>query len=66
MNTPLRYAGETFYQSAFIPGDRGTILQVVKNVGWMIPYVACMIVATGLIAHMGNNLFSFLQRRLAA
>src|SRR5260370_13712625 len=27
MNHPLRYAGETFYQSSFLPGDQGTILQ---------------------------------------
>src|SRR5262249_31942215 len=26
MNNPLRYRGETFYQSGFLNGDRGTIL----------------------------------------
>src|SRR5205807_1063872 len=51
MNNPLRYAGETFYQSGFalLPsGIKITTLSVVKNVGWMIPYVGCMIVAVGL------------------
>ncbi|MEE8458365.1 MAG: cytochrome c biogenesis protein ResB, partial [Phycisphaerales bacterium] len=47
MNNPLRYAGETFYQSSFEPGKNLTILQVVRNGGWMIPYLACMIVGVG-------------------
>ena len=54
MNNPLRYAGQTFYQSGFnqLPdGTRQTTLQVVTNTGWMIPYLACMLVATGLLAH---------------
>ena len=33
MNNPLRYNGETFYQSSYLPGDGGTILQVVRNPG---------------------------------
>jgi hypothetical protein len=64
MNNPLRYAGETFYQSSFDPDDPTvTVLQVVKNAGWMVPYVACMIVATGLTAHFGMYLVSFLRKR---
>ena len=47
MNNPLRYAGETFYQSSFEPGKQVTILQVVRNDGWMIPYLSCMIVGVG-------------------
>jgi cytochrome c biogenesis protein ResB len=65
MNNPLRYAGETFYQSSFEPGKDLTILQVVRNDGWMIPYVSCMIVAVGLTAHMGAQLLEFLRRRAA-
>jgi hypothetical protein len=38
MNHPLRYAGETFYQSAFMENDKGTILQVVRNPGWLWPF----------------------------
>jgi len=64
MNNPLRFAGETFYQSSFDPQDpKVTVLQVVKNAGWMVPYVACMIVATGLTAHFGMYLVSFLKKR---
>ena len=64
MNNPLRYAGETFYQSGFDTnqetGGEITSLQVVSNTGWMIPYVACMLVATGMLAHFWFMLARFL------
>ena len=67
MNNPLRYAGETFYQSGYYRDPRTgigqTTLQVVTNTGWMIPYVACMLVATGMFAHFWNTLLRFLQRQ---
>jgi ABC-type transport system involved in cytochrome c biogenesis permease subunit len=64
MNNPLRYSGTTFYQSGFFPGaEVGTILQVVTNPSWMTPYVACMLVATGMLAHFGLVLIRFLRRR---
>ncbi len=65
MNNPLRFAGETFYQSGLneiSPGVDMTILQVVTNDGWMIPYVACMIVAVGMLAHFMIALLRFLNR----
>lgn len=62
MNNPLRYASETFYQSSFEPGKNLTILQVVRNDGWMIPYLSCMMVAVGMTAHMGTKLLVFLRR----
>jgi ABC-type transport system involved in cytochrome c biogenesis permease subunit len=95
MNNPLRYAGETFYQSGYtpptpvyysavdpetglksgIPAPRmvdgkvlrreATSLQIVKNTGWMIPYVSCMIVATGMLFHFWLILLRFLNRRAA-
>ena len=64
MNNPLRYAGDTLYQSGYHPGPpETTTLQVVKNTGWMIPYVGCMIVATGMLAHFSLTLVRFLRRR---
>jgi hypothetical protein len=63
MNNPLRYAGETFYQSSFEPGRDLTRLQVVRNDGWMLPYLACMIVGLGLTIHFGTHLIGFLRRR---
>ena len=67
MNNPLRYANETFYQSGYnvIRGHELTTLQVVRNSGWMIPYVACMIVATGMLAHFGQVLIRYLLRMTA-
>ncbi|MHB1035048.1 MAG: cytochrome c biogenesis protein [Pirellulales bacterium] len=65
MNNPLRYAGETFYQSGYHidPGGKeSSTLQVVKNTGWMIPYVSCMIVATGMLWHFLRVLLRFLRR----
>ncbi|NIL98136.1 MAG: hypothetical protein GTO53_09990, partial [Planctomycetales bacterium] len=65
MNNPLRYAGETFYQSRWFVDQAGvenTVFSVVTNRGWMIPYVACMIVATGLLAHFTIVLIRFLNR----
>lgn len=64
MNNPLRYAGTTFYQADFDKDtERTTVLQVVTNPSWMTPYVACMLVATGMLAHFGSMLVRFLQRR---
>jgi ABC-type transport system involved in cytochrome c biogenesis permease subunit len=64
MNNPLRYAGTTFYQADFDhQTERGTVLQVVKNAAWMTPYVACMLVAIGMLAHFGTILVRFLRRR---
>ncbi|MEZ6133667.1 MAG: cytochrome c biogenesis protein CcsA [Pirellulaceae bacterium] len=69
MNNPIRYKGETFYQSRYnkIPlNDRETIettgLQVVKNAGWVIPYVACMMVFVGMFAHFGGTFVTFANR----
>jgi len=63
MNNPLRYRGETFYQASFKKGDTGTILQVVRNPGWLIPYIACTIGAIGLCMQFGSSLNRFLSRR---
>jgi len=67
MNNPLRFAGETFYQSSFhrdeATGTEFTGLQVVTNTGWMIPYVACMIVGMGMLAQFSIVLLRFLNRR---
>ena len=64
MNNPLRYSGETFYQSGMDKLDDGTeltILQVVTNHGWMIPYVCCMFTVVGLLAQFGSTLLGFLE-----
>jgi ABC-type transport system involved in cytochrome c biogenesis permease subunit len=66
MNNPLRFADETFYQSGYNVDEKGreiTTLQVVSNTGWMIPYVACMLVGTGMLAQFSITLLRFLRRR---
>jgi hypothetical protein len=65
MNSPLRHAGETFYQSSFLDEDKGTVLQVVYNPAWTLPYLSCIIVGLGLIVHFGLHLYGFMQRRMA-
>jgi ABC-type transport system involved in cytochrome c biogenesis permease subunit len=65
MNNPLRYKGETFYQSGFQAledGKEASTISVVNNTGWMLPYVACMIVSFGMFAQFGQTLFRFLDR----
>jgi ABC-type transport system involved in cytochrome c biogenesis permease subunit len=64
MNNPLRYEGTTFYQQSFDEAtEKTTVLQVVSNPSWMTPYVACMLVAIGMLAHFGTILVRFLRRR---
>jgi hypothetical protein len=63
MNNPLRYRGDTLYQSSFdAETEKGTVLQVVDNQGWMAPYVACMIVALGMLGQFLLHLFGFIQK----
>lgn len=66
MNNPVRFAGETLYQSGYQAdprtGQESTTLQIVTNIGWMIPYVACGIVMVGMLTHFINVLLRFLER----
>jgi hypothetical protein len=66
MNNPLRYRGETLYQAGFEPGDVGTILQVVRNPASITPYVACSLVALGLIVQFLMHLIGFARKRAQA
>ena len=68
MNAPLYYRGETFYQSSWttdVNGKaNGTILQVVRNPGWLLPYISCGVVALGMLVHFGFTLYRFIDRRI--
>jgi len=66
MNHPLRYRGETYYQAGFQKDDSATILQVVHNPSFIAPYVACVIVAAGLLVQFGYHLVGFSRKRKAA
>ncbi|MBX3433326.1 MAG: cytochrome c biogenesis protein CcsA [Pirellulales bacterium] len=64
MNNPLRYAGDTLYQSGFdMTGRARTILQVMTNSGWLVPYLACVIVGVGMFAHFAGVMARFVRRR---
>ncbi len=64
MNNPLRYGGETFYQSGFDENDpRISILQVVRNPSWLTPYVSCVLVSAGLLYQFVMHLFGFIKER---
>lgn len=64
MNNPLRYGGDTLYQQNFDKAtEQLTVLQVVNNRSWMTPYVSCVVVAFGMLAHFSLTLGRFLRRR---
>ena len=62
MNEPLRFRGETFYQSSFEKGEKITVLQVVRNPGWLLPYLACVLVSVGLLFHFVLGLSQYMTR----
>ena len=68
MNQPLRHAGLTFFQSSFGSTKDGkdlSVLQVVRNPGWLIPYVSVAAMSLGLVWHFGFSLLRFLRGRAA-
>jgi ResB-like family len=63
MNNPLRFAGRAFYQAGYDNNDRTTVLQVVRNPSWRIPYVSCALIVLGLLVQFGIHLSGFFRRR---
>lgn len=63
MNNPLRYGGLTFYQAGFDNNDTTTVLQVVRNPGWLVPYIACVMLGVGLMWQFGYSLAGFMRKR---
>lgn len=66
MNQPLRYDHKAFYQASFGKGDTLSILQVVENPGWLLPYISCVLVTLGLLVHFGISMRKSSKRREAA
>ncbi|MEQ1825446.1 MAG: cytochrome c biogenesis protein CcsA [Pirellula sp.] len=68
MNNPMRFRGETFYQSGYLGandspnGVEQTTLQVVTNAGWLIPYVACVLSGLGMLVHFSGTFARFASR----
>ena len=63
MNHPLRYEGLTFYQASFANDDRTSIFQVVRNPGWVLPYVSVLLMGVGMLVQFGMHFFKFLNKR---
>lgn len=63
MNHPLRYAGLTFYQAGFENNDTTSILQVVRNPAWTMPYLSCAMVGLGLLWIFSQHLIKAIARR---
>jgi hypothetical protein len=74
MNSPLRYAGLTFYQYQMDAGEMArqaghvpsSVLQVVRNPGWLTPYAGCILVGAGLVIQFMLHLVGFISRRRVA
>ena len=61
--TPACWNSSIASASALLKTERGTVLQVVRNPGWQLPYWSCLIVSVGMLMHFGVVLGSFLQKR---
>jgi ResB-like family len=66
MNNPLRYQGLTFYQYQMDAAKAMTVLQVVRNPSWLIPYLSCLIMTAGLLWQFCSHLIVFFRKRAAA
>lgn len=71
MNHPLRYGGYTFYQYQMDAGQLAeqaghtpsSVLQVVRNPGWLTPYIGCAMVGTGLVIQFLFHLVRFISKQ---
>lgn len=59
MNNPLRYGGKAFYQSGYRE-DTISILQVVDNPGWLLPYIAFVVVGVGMLVQFLGHFIGFM------
>jgi len=66
MNHPLRYEGLTFYQASFANQDRTSIFQVVRNPGWILPYVSVLLMGLGMCVQFGIHFVKFLSKQRAS
>jgi len=71
MNHPLRYGGYTYYQYQMDAGQMAeqagrtpsSVLSVVRNPGWLTPYVGCAMVGAGLLMQFLYHLTGFVTKR---
>ncbi len=65
MNNPLRHEGLTYYQYQMDAANANTVLQVVRNPSWLIPYISCLLMTLGLLLQFGQHLVGFIRKRAA-
>ncbi|MGC4073181.1 MAG: cytochrome c biogenesis protein ResB [Nibricoccus sp.] len=67
MNNPLRFGGFTFYQYQMqdAPKEKFSVFQVVRNPSWLVPYIACLLMAVGLAVQFIISLVAFGKKRTA-
>ena len=71
MNHPLRYGGFTYYQYQMDAGQvaqqagraPSSVLSVVRNPGWLTPYIGCAMVGVGLVIQFLFHLVGFVSKR---
>ncbi len=63
MNSPLRLAGRTFYQAGYENNDQTSIIKVVKNPTWQLPYLSCALMTVGLLLHFIYQLILVVKLR---
>ena len=71
MNHPLRYGGFTYYQYQMDAGQvaeqagrtPSSVLSVVRNPGWLTPYIGCAMVGAGLVIQFLFHLVGFVSRQ---
>jgi hypothetical protein len=68
MNNPLRFGGFTFYQYQMQAAttEKFSVFQVVRNPTWQMPYIACSLMALGLLIQFSISLAFFIQKRSRA
>jgi hypothetical protein len=62
VNKPFRYQGETYYQSQVDATGQRSTLHVVRNPGWLMPYLSFVLVGLGLLVHYARRLSGFASR----
>jgi len=63
MNHPLRYEGLTFYQASFANQDKTSIFLIVRNPGWLLPYISVLLMGLGMCVQFGIHFIKFLKKR---
>jgi len=63
MNNPLRHGGQTFYQYQMNAAGKMSAFQVVSNPGWLMPYIACIMMGVGLTLQFCISLAGFICKR---